>query len=57
LDLAPGDRYTRRDFNCQAQAQAVLRADPSGPNRLDADKDGMASERNKAPYDLEPVAR
>ena len=37
--------------------QAVLRPDPSDPNRLDADKDGIACERNKAPFDLEPVPR
>ena len=36
-----GDR-NGSDFPKQAAAQAVLRADPSDPNRLDADRDGIA---------------
>lgn len=51
------DAYNCPDFASQADAQAVLRADPSDPNRLDADKDGIACERNPLPRDLEPVAR
>lgn len=39
-----GDAYNCADFASQADAQAVLRADPSDPNRLDADKDGIACE-------------
>jgi len=37
--------------------QAGLRADPTDPNRLDADKDGIACERNPLPTDLVPVPR
>ena len=55
--LGQGDAYNCADFTSQAQAQAVLRADPSDPNRLDADKDGIACERNKAPFDPEPLPR
>jgi hypothetical protein len=55
--LGQGDAYNFADFASQADAQAVLRADPSDPNRLDADKDGIACERNPAPYDRAPVAR
>ena len=32
------------DFSTQAQAQAVYNQDPSDPNRLDTDNDGMACE-------------
>ena len=32
------------DFSSQAAAQAHLRADPSDPDRLDADDDGVACE-------------
>ena len=32
------------DFDSQAEAQAVLDADPSDPNNLDADEDGQACE-------------
>src|SRR5436305_1378154 len=31
-----------KDFPSQAAAQANLRADPADPNRLDADKNGIA---------------
>jgi hypothetical protein len=55
--LGQGDAYNCADFASQAQAQAVLRADPSDPNRLDADRDGIACERNPAPYDPTPVPR
>ena len=51
-------------FNCpafasqaQAQAQAVLRADPRDPNRLDPDRDGVACESIRAPRDTTPVKR
>ena len=44
-------------FSSQADAQAVLRADPSDPNRLDGDQDGVACERNPPPYDRVPVPR
>lgn len=52
-----GDAFNCADFPSQAAAQAVLRADPSDPNRLDADRDGIACERNRPPRDAEPVAR
>jgi endonuclease YncB( thermonuclease family) len=42
------------DFPTQA-AQATLRADPSDPHRLDADRDGIACERNRCPCDRTPV--
>jgi micrococcal nuclease len=49
-------------FNCdafanQAQAQAVLRADSTDPNRLDPDRDGLACEALASPRDLVPVKR
>lgn len=37
------------DFDSQAEAQAELRADPSDPNGLDAENDGVACETT--PYD------
>jgi hypothetical protein len=41
--LGQGDRYGCLDFASQANAQAVLRADPSDPNRLDTNpRDGFA---------------
>ncbi|MEE8290789.1 MAG: excalibur calcium-binding domain-containing protein [Candidatus Tectomicrobia bacterium] len=53
--IGQGNRYNCSDFTSQAQAQAVLRADPTDPNRLDGDKDGMACEGNRGPYDRELV--
>lgn len=55
--VGQGDAYNCGDFASQAEAQAVLRADPGDPNHLDADRDGIACERNRAPRDLEPVPR
>jgi endonuclease YncB( thermonuclease family) len=55
--IGQGDRYNCSAFASQAQAQAVLRADPRDPNRLDADRDGIACETNRAPRDLVPVPR
>ncbi len=40
--LNQGDRYGCRDFASHANAQAVLRADPTDPNRLDPNRDGLA---------------
>ena len=37
-------------------AQEALRANPSDPNDLDRDNDGIACEDNPAPYDQTPVA-
>ncbi len=53
--VGQGNRYNCSDFTSQAQAQSVLRADPTDPNRLDGDKDGMACEGNRGPYDRELV--
>lgn len=56
--IGQGDRYNCSDFPSQADAQAVLRADPSDPNRLDGnDRDGIACENNPAPRDRVPVQR
>lgn len=52
-----GDAYNCIHFASQAEAQAVLRADPSDPNRLDADDDGISCERNRPPRDTVPVPR
>lgn len=41
-----------KDYPSQAAAQKVLRADPSDPNRLDGDHDGIACEGNPPPRDL-----
>jgi hypothetical protein len=38
--------YDCADFATQQEAQAVLNADPSDPNRLDGDNDGIACEDN-----------
>lgn len=40
----PADELNCDDFATQADAQAVLDADPSDPNRLDEDGDGIACE-------------
>jgi hypothetical protein len=52
-----GDRCKCPDFQSQAEAQAVLRADPSDPNRWDTDRDGIAWENSRTPRDLTPVPR
>lgn len=55
--IGQGDAFNCPAFASQAEAQAVLRADPMDPNRLDADKDGIACETNRGLRDEEPVAR
>jgi micrococcal nuclease len=45
------NRYNCSDFHTQAEAQAVLRADPSDPNLLDSDDDGIACETLPPPRD------
>lgn len=55
--IGQGNRYNCPEFASQADAQAVLRADPRDPNGLDGDRDGIACETNKAPRDLTPVVR
>jgi len=55
--LGKGDAFNCNAFSSQAQAQAVLRADPRDPNKLDPDRDGVACESNRAPKDTSPVKR
>jgi endonuclease YncB( thermonuclease family) len=55
--IGQGDRYNCSAFASQADAQAVLRADPRDPNKLDADRDGIACESNRPPRDLVPAPR
>jgi Excalibur calcium-binding domain len=55
--LGQGDRFNCVDFDSQAEAQAVLRADPTDPNLLDRDGNGVACENNVEPYDLRRVPR
>ena len=45
--LGQGDEYNCGDFEYQWQAQAVLDADSSDPNKLDRDEDGTACESLK----------
>lgn len=45
--IGKGNAYNCGDFEYQWQAQAVLDADKSDPNRLDSDKDGTACESIK----------
>lgn len=45
--IGKGDECNCGDFEYQWQAQAVLEADPSDPNRLERDKDGTACESLK----------
>jgi hypothetical protein len=53
--VGAADLLNCSDFKSQAAAQANLRANPSDPNRLDADHDGIACENNRAPFDRRPV--
>ena len=50
FDPAPcrrlGDAFNCSGFPSQAAAQSVLQADPRYANRLDADRDGIARQRN-----------
>ncbi|MDO8673067.1 MAG: excalibur calcium-binding domain-containing protein [Dehalococcoidia bacterium] len=55
--LGQGNKYNCSAFKSQAEAQAVLRADPRDPNLLDNDKDGIACESNGPPYDKVRVQR
>lgn len=54
---APARDLNCSDFASQAAAQAELRRDPSDPNGLDTDRDGIACESNRAPFDRTPVPR
>jgi Excalibur calcium-binding domain len=42
-------------FKSQAAAQAAYRANPVGLANLDRDRDGIACENNRAPFDRRPV--
>src|SRR3982074_1020244 len=42
-------------FSSQAAAQAAYRANPVGLANLDRDRDGIACENNRAPFDRSPV--
>lgn len=55
--LGKGDAFSCRDFTSQAEAQAVLRADPSDPNVIDNNRDGIACEDNPDPRDTRRVPR
>lgn len=45
------------DMGSQANAQEVLRSDPSDPMQLDSDRDGIACEANSEPHDMARVPR
>ncbi len=51
--IAPA--YRCQDFASQADAQAVLRAAPTDPNKLDPHKTGLACPDLPAPKDMTPV--
>jgi len=55
--LGQGNAYDCRDLGSQAEAQAILRADPSDPNVIDNDQDGIACEANPPPRDTRRVPR
>jgi hypothetical protein len=58
--IGQGNAFNCDAFASQAEAQAVLRADPTDPNKLDTDRpfpDGIACESNSAPFDLVAVPR
>ena len=55
--LGQGNKYECSDIPTQAEAQAVLRADPTDPNVVDRDRDGIACETNPPPRDTRRVPR
>jgi len=55
--LGRGNAYDCRDLGSQAEAQAILRADPTDPNVIDNDQDGIACETNPPPRDTRRVPR
>jgi hypothetical protein len=57
LYLGQGNAYDCDDLASQAEAQAILRADPTDPNVIDQDRDGLACESNPAPRDTRRVPR
>ena len=50
--MAQTDERDCRDYASQSEAQAALRADPTDPNNLDEDTDGVACDD----FDYGPVA-
>lgn len=50
-------RVNCADHPSQAAAQAALRLEPTDPDGLDADRDGIACEDNASPRDEDPVPR
>lgn len=50
-----GDAFACIEFATQADTQAVLKADPSDPNKLDADRDGIACNELGGSRDTTPV--
>jgi len=55
--IGQGNAYECTDFASQAEAQAVLRLDPTDPNVIDRNGDGVACEDNPPPRDTRRVAR
>lgn len=57
--IGRGNEFDCTDFASQAEAQAVLRADPDDPNRLDGrDENGIAcGDDMPGPFDRVPVKR
>jgi endonuclease YncB( thermonuclease family) len=55
--IGQGNLYNCSAFASQADAQAVLRADPRDPNGLDGDRDGIACESNRGLRDMVRVPR
>jgi hypothetical protein len=57
--VVPGhDLYDCVDFLSQAEAQGALRADPSDPNYLDSNRNGIACEDYaRPPYSVYPIRR
>jgi LPXTG-motif cell wall-anchored protein len=53
--LAQADDQNCSDFASQAEAQDHLRADPSDPDGLDGDNDGIACESLPPPFDRNPI--
>lgn len=55
--LGQGNAYDCDHLASQAEAQAILRADPTDPNVIDNDRDGLACESNPPPRDTRRVPR
>lgn len=56
-EIARAQAQDCSSYPSQAAAQAALRANPSDPNNLDPDDDGIACEDRPAPFDRTPVNR